>query len=598
MNVYDVFHAQLNHFVLPGQRVLVKRWFVDFLVANPRLPAFAAAQAASQLLSRWGADVLTESLGETWTTRPLPATRSEWQADGYRVPDDAQPLMLSHLDGSRTEMFLLFDVELVDEQLVGTIDHLSPREPAAPFGLSPSLSEFSFHLGERERVALSNLWRICTVLEWSADVDPVREGQIEKAGRHLRCRPCSQLRSEDACYRLLIHPDVGRSRAMPLILGLMARLLGSWIQGRREGIPRRSNPVEQVSDAEVAVVSHIVGRRLGLGEPHVRGAPDVPEDIDWGRVVETTQVMEDLLEGKQNPLLPVGTTDGQTPVTPRLLVKDPYREVARELNEIRDEGERQVAERWLLDFVAGNGRFPVSTALALGSQLYHRWGADVVGDLSRRDWLDTIELRSVEEWRARGWVPRPEAAELLVPSGQGREAHYFLRDDVLVADRLAALESEAEAEPDNVALFRPGPADAPALAEFAELIPWREVEMLRNLWRYRLVVSLPTSDPGAADPDVTHLRFSVDQVEGESVTVGLIRMIATSVLTHEMGTAPVCGWEAALVAEVAARRLGVEYHPASLLEEALTREEGIQFRWDVIYQTAATVESMLSGFPG
>lgn len=597
MNTYDAINAHLHHFVLPERRILVRQWLVDFLADNPRLTMFAAAQAGCQVLGRWGTDVLCESRGEPWTTRPLPATRSEWEAEGYRVPENALPLVLTHLDGSQEEMFLLFDVELVDQQRVGSVDHAALRAPAAPHGLTPGLADFALHLSERERVALSNLWRICAVLEWSDGVDPGARGRIETAGPDLRCRPCPQLRAEDACYRLLVHPDVPRSRFMPLVLDLVARLLGSWIQGRREGASRRTNRVEQVSDAEVAVVSHVVARRLGLGDPHAGGEPDVPDEIDWGRVVETAQVMEDLLEGKQNPLLPVSGSTGLTRTTPRLLVEDPYRETSRELGSIRDEAARQVAERWLLDFVAGNGRFPVSTALALGLQLHHRWGAGVVGDPSRRDWAHLIELRSVEEWQVRGWVPRPDAAELLVPSGHGREVRYLLRDDVLVADRLAALESEAEVEPDNVALFRPGPADAPELREFAELIPRREVEMLRNLWRTRLLPVLPSSDARTEPPCETHVRFPVTCREGESVTLALMRIMATAALAHEMDAAPVCGFEAALVTEVAARRLGVEYESPPIVEEALTRGGDVRFRWDVVYQTAATVENILSGFP-
>ncbi|QGU04311.1 hypothetical protein [Corynebacterium comes] len=597
MDPYDAINVQLTHFVPSGHRGLVRRWMLAFLVSNPRLPIFVAAQAGCQLLSRWGTDVLQENRDESWTTTPLPATRTEWESDGYRVPDHAQPLVLTHLDGSQVELFLLFDVELVNEERVGTVDHTAVREPAEPHELAPTLSEFSLHLGERERAALSYLWRLGATLNWATGGDSGTPGWIEEAHHGRPCRPCPEVRGEDACYRIVIHPDVERTGVMPLVLELVAQLLGNWVQGRREGTPRRSIPLEQISDAEVAVVSHLVALRLGFGSRHLVGDLDVPDGIDWGRVVETAQVMEDLLQGLPNPLLPLaGTTEG-TPTEPRLLLQDPFREVGRELNSRENRREREIAERWILDFVAGNGRFPLPTALALGWQLYHRWGTGVVGDPSRQDWVGTIELRSAAEWKVRGWVPRPDAVELVVPSGHGREVHYLLRDDVLIADRLAALESKAEAEPHNSALFRPGPDDAPALREFAELVPWRELQMLRNLWRNRILPCLPTSQAAPDGAGPTHLRLEVPHREDQSVTLSVIGLLATKFLTHEMDASPVCGLEGALVADIVARRLGVDYTPSPLVEEALSRGASIQFRWDVVYQAAATVENILSGFP-
>lgn len=597
MDPYDAIDAHLSNFIPSEDRALVRRWLVDFLAANPRLPVFAAAQAACQLLSRWGTDVLRESAGEEWTVRPLPASRREWESDGYRVPEDAHPLVLSHLDGSRMEAFLLFDVDLVDESLVGTIDHAAVREPAAPHELAPTLSEFAADLGERERAALSYLWRLGAVLERTGDAEAQSPGWIERSHRDSPCFPRPDLHGEDACYRFVLRRDVRGAAAMDVVLELVATLLGSWVQGRREGLARCNNPVEQLAGAEVAVVSRLVGARMGFGGRSAGGPPDVPEEINWGRVVETAQVMEDLLQGIPNPLFSVAGPCEQASPSARLLVEDPFREVGREISGIADLREREDAERWLLDFVAANGRFPLATALALGWQLRRRWGSEVVGDPARRDWIACIELRSVAEWRSRGWVPRPDAAELVVPSGHGREVHYLLAEDVLVADRLAALECMAEPEPENLALSRPAPADAPALAEFAELLPRREVEMLRNLWRNRLLPHFADGDGGPEPVEGTHLQLPVTGREDGSLMLSIMEMLAGGLLTHEMDAAPVCGWESALVAEITAGRMGVEHRPSPLVEEALGREDAINLRWEVIYQTAASVENVLAGFP-
>lgn len=606
MKPYDAISSHLNHFLRREERMVVRRWLLEFLVSNPRFPVTAAAQIGDQLIGRWGSDILRESRGETWSTNPLPATREEWEADGHRVPEDTRPIVINTIDGCSLELFLLFDVELADRELVGTVDHTAVAEPAQPHEDAPTLAEFAPHLGRRERAALSYLWRIGTVLEWAEGSGHGATGWIETAGRDHRCRPVPQLRGAEACHRIVISRDLEGPVVLHRVLALVARLLSSLIQGRREGISWGGGFAEQIPESEVAVVSHLVGMRLGLGVPQDTEELDVPDEIDWSRALETAQVMEDLLQGLPNPAFPVGGTTGHTRSLPQVLVEDPYREVGQQLSNGLQAAEREAVERWMVDFVAGNGRFPLPTALALGWELYRRWGTQVVGDDSRHDWVGTVELRSVEEWEVRGWVPRPEAEAMVVPSGQGRAVDYLLRDDVIVADRLAALESEADPDPENLALFRPGPADAPALPQFAELIPRREVEMLRNLWRERIIPTLTAGDgvePGV--PEIhgqAHHRMAVLPAVGQSPTLAAIEELALRSLAQDPETglddsAP--KWEIALVSHITARRLGVEYVTCELVERALSRgSETPPLRWGAVFRTAATVENTLNGFGG
>lgn len=604
MNLYEMINPHLTQFILPEDRAFVRRWLLEFLIANPRLSASAAAQVGCQLLSRWGTDVLRESREESWSTRPLPATRDEWVSEGYRVPEDARPLVIHTPDGCRLEFFLLFDVELVDHDLVGTVDHEAVREPAEPHELAPTLLEFAAHLSERERAALSYLWRIGAVLEWADEGDSDSPGWVEQGNQGQPCRPSPETRGEGACYRILLHPSVEGPAVMHHVLPLVAGLLGALIQGRREGAPHRVAPAEQISEAEVTLVSHIVGMRMGFGSPWKTAELDLPRAIDWGRAVMTVQVLEDLLQGLPNPLFPTAGFIERTPQGPPLLVQDPFHEVGRGLEARRHRKDRKIAEQWMLDFVARNGRFPLPTALALGWQLYQRWGVDVVSDFSRPYWVDVIELRSEDEWQARGWVPRPDASAMIVPSGRGREVHYYLRDDVMVADRLASLESESEPDPENLALYRPGPADAPALAEFADLIPRREVELLRNLWRERIIPCLPThGGPDLSSLEIhgqPHHRLEVTPHAGQSATLAVLEELSIRGLENGWGAARddvTPAWETALVLEITALRLGIEYEPSPLVAEAISRGSAAPLRWGRIFRTAATLENSLNGFP-
>lgn len=604
MNLYEMINPHLNQFMLPEDRVFVRRWLLEFLVANPRLSVSAAAQAGCQLLTRWGTDVLRESIDESWPTRPLPATRSEWSSDGYLVPENARPLVIHSQEGCRIELFQLFDVELVDRDRVGTIDHEAVREPAEPHDLAPTLLEFSAHLGARERAALSYLWRIAAVLEWADEGDSELPAWVEQGNHTQPCRPCPETGREEACFRILIHPSVEGPAVMHQVLSLVAGLLGALVQGRRERTPHRVAPVEQISEAEVTLVSHLVGLRMGFGSEWETAELDLPREIDWGRAVKTAQVLEDLLQGLPNSSFPVGGSIAGTPQGPPLLVLDPFREVERDLDALRHRKDRAIVEQWMLDFVARNGRFPLPTALALGWQLYQRWGVDVIGDVSRPYWIGIIELRSEDEWQVRGWVPRPDASALIAPSGRGREIHYFLRDDVIVADRLASLESESQPDPENLALYRPGPADAPELTEFRALIPQREVEMLRNLWRDRIMPCLPTQ--GGTDLSLPefhgqpHHRLEVAPRAGQSATLAVLEELSIRGLENELGDAHgrlTVAWETAIVLDIVARRLGIEYEPPLLVEEAISRRSDTPLHWGPIFRTAATMENSLNGFP-
>lgn len=628
MNLFDAINAHLQLITLPEDRALVQRWFLRFLVANPRYSALQAAEIAVQVSSRWGLDVIRDSICEDWVTRPLPATRREWESDGYRVPRDARPLLVTGEDGRQHELFLLFDVDLVREDLVGAVDHDPVREIAEPAEGACDLGQFALHIDERERRAFSHLWKVGTVLEW-ADV-PVDEdvhlgplGWIEPVNRHPSCRPQPTLRPDTACYCLRIHPDAEGPEIVGLGLSLTARLLTACTQGRRAGEQLCGTGEAQVSDLEVGIVTWAVGKRLGFGEHHANvdtfrfienpsGLP-APRDVDWGRIVETVSVMEDLLCGDLDPMLSVA--DRERPATDAGpgLAHNPFGVVGSELALFKADEHGETAERWVVDFVAENPRFPVGTALALGWQLYRRWGASVTGDVHRLDWVGAVDVRPVEDWALRGWVPRPGASLLVAPGTHGREVYYLLHDDAVVADRLTSLQSAAQVKPRPLPL-RPGPPNAPALEDFAALVSPRELEMLRNLWRTEIIPVIVADLDTGSETDLGRMtppyRLPVVVEEGVNPMPAVIALLSNWVLAWELGvidSAPVIGWrywaasewESALVAHLATRRLGIDCGRCDRVEEALGRRDTVPglIRWDMVYHAAAKVEDLLRGFP-
>lgn len=628
VNQFDAINAHLQLITLPEDRALVQRWFLRFLVANPRYSALQAAEIAVQVLSRWGMDVIRDSISEDWITRPLPATRREWESDGYRVPRDARPLLVTGVDGRQRELFLLFDVDLVREDLVGAVDHEPGREIAEPAEGASDLGQFALHIEERERRAFSHLWKVGTVLEWAdvpvdGDVHLGPLGWVEPVNRNPSCRPQPTLRPDTACYCLRIHPDAEGPEIVGLGLSLTAQLLIAWTQGRRAGEQLCGNGEAQVSDLEVGIVTWVVGKRLGFGAHHadvdtfrfIENHSDfpAPRDVDWGRIVETVSVMEDLLCGDLNPTLPVpGQERPATDAGPGL-AHDPFGVVGSELALLKADEHGETAERWVLDFVAENPRFPLGTALSLGWQLYRRWGASVAGDVHRLDWVGTVDVRPVEEWALRGWVPRPGASLLVAPGTHGQEVYYLLHDDAVVADRLTSLRSVAEDTPRPLP-FRPGPPDAPALEDFAELVSPRELEMLRNLWRGE-VIPVIVADRGTESEAYLNritppYRLPVVVEEGVNPMHAIIEHLSNWILAWELGvihSAPVIGWrywvasewESALVAHLATCRLGIACERSALVEEALGRRDTVPglIRWGMVYHAAAEVEDLLRGFP-
>ena len=631
MNQYDAIDAQLRSIRLPEDRGLAQRWLIRFLAANPRFTVLQAAEIASQVGSRWGTEIMRESIGEDWITRPLPATRAEWEADGYRVPRDARPLLVTGADGRQVELFLLFDVDLVRDDLVGTIDHESRREPAPPAEGASDLAEFALHMGRRERHAFSHLWKVGVLLRW-ADVPvgaPAPErgplGWVQTVRTDPSCCPTPRMCEEEACYCIVVHPDTEGAEIVGLVLSLIAQLMLAWTQGRRAGQQLCGNGEAHVSNLEIGIVSWVVGRRLGFGNHHanveafrfIENLSDfpAPDDVDWGCVIEAIGVMEDLLCGEDKPEL-------QIPPKPRPaiddvpgLVSDPFGVVGRELAMRKNDTDGEAAERWMLEFVSSNGRFSMPTALALGWQLYRRWGSAVAGDDSRSAWAGTLDIRSVEEWSVRGWVPNPQSVQLVAPGTHGQEVYYLLRDDALVANRLAALQSSAEEGRDRTVPLRPAPHDAPALTEFDGLVAPQEKEMLRNLWRVEMIPVIVDSVDGGTevslDRDTPPYRLPVVVEEGVNPMSEIIEQLSNRVLAWELGvlhTAPIVNqrfwaaseWESALVAHVAARRLDLDVgEPSPLVEEALSRTERVPglIRWAVVYHAAARVEDLLRGFP-
>ncbi|MDO5670598.1 MAG: hypothetical protein Q4G50_11425 [Corynebacterium sp.] len=628
MNQFDAINDHLHLITLPEDRALVQRWFLNFLTANRRFSVLQAAEIAVQVAQRWGMDVIRDCIQEDWIVRPLPATRREWEADGYRVPREARPLLITGDDGRQVELFPLFDVDLVREDLVGSIDHDAVRDPEHPDEGASDLAHFALHIGERERHAFSHLWKVGTVLEW-ADVSPDAEdphlgplGWIESNKLDVTCAPEPGLRPENACYCLRIHPDAEGPEIVGLGLSLSARLLTAWTQGRRAGEKLCGNGESQVSDLEVGIVTWLVGKRLSFGTHHANvdtlrfienhSVFPAPRDIDWGRIVETAMILEDLLCGKFHPNLGAPPPAPDSEAVPGL-THDPFGVVGTELamNKAGEHGE--AAERWMLDFVAENPRFPMGTALALGWQLYQRWGLSITGDESRLDWIGTVDVRPVEEWALRGWVPRPGAPMLVAPGTHGQPIYYLLRDDAIVADRLTALRSDAEVDSRSLVL-RPGPADAPKMEEFSDLVTPDQLEMLRNLWRGNVIPVIVNEKDTETESSLNRItppyRLPVVIEDGVNPMHDIIEHLSNWVLAWELGvihSAPVVGWrywvasewESALVAHVAACRLGIGCQPSELVEQALSRRTAVPglIRWGLIYHAAGEVEDLLRGFP-
>ncbi|MDO5512793.1 hypothetical protein [Corynebacterium sp.] len=629
MNQFDAINAALQLISLPEDRALAQRWFLRFLVANPRFNALQTAEIALQVRCRWGMDVIRDSIDEDWITRPLPATRAEWEADGYRVPREARPLLITGDDGRQQELYLLFDVDLVREDLVGAIDHEPERALAAVGDQPPALGQFALHLGERERRAFGELWKVCTVLDW-ADVAADEErvylgplGWIETVSAPNGCHPHQTLRTEEACYCLRIHPDAEGPEIVDLGLSLTAQLLTTWTQGRRAGETSCGHDEAQITDLEIGIVTWVVGKRLGFGAHHanvdtfrfIENHSDfpAPSEVDWGRIVETVGIMEDLLTGVMNPALPRPGEQRRLTDAVAGLSHDPYGVVGRELAMLKAEGDGEIAERWVLDFVAENPRFPLGTALALGWQLYRRWGDSVAGDAHHLDWIGNVNVRTIEDWALRGRVPRPEARLLVAPGTHGQEIYYLLHDDAIIADRLTDLQTRGVEHPSGLP-FRAGPSDAAALDEFDGLVTPREKEMLRNLWRGRItpvIVTDPEVETEASlNRNAPPYWLPVTVEDGVNPMRAIIESIATWVLAWELGvmhTAPVVRgrywvaspWESALVTHLVMCRLEIDCERSHLVEEALARTETVPglIRWGLVYHAASETEDMLRGYP-
>lgn len=629
MNQFDAISTHMQLITLPEDRALAQRWFLRFLAYNPRFTALQTAEIAVQVAQRWGLDVIRDSITEDWITRPLPATRREWESDGYRVPRDARPVLITGSDGRQVELFPLFDVDLVREDLVGAVDHDAVREPEPPHAEASDLAQFALHIGERERHAFSHLWKVGTVLEW-ADVSPDAEephlgplGWIERVNRDQSCRPNPALSADDACYCLRIHPDAEGPEIVGLGLSLTAQLITAWTQGRRAGEKLCGNGEAQLSDLEIGIVTWVVGKRLGFGAHHanvdtfrfIENHSDfpAPRDVDWGRIVESITVMEDLLCGGLNSCLTAPPPAPDSDAVPGL-THDPYGTIGKELALDKAGEHGEAAERWMLDFVAENPRFPMGTALALGWQLYHRWGMSVAGDASRLNWIGTVDVRPVEEWALRGWVPRPGAELLVAPGTHGQAVYYLLRDDAIVADRLSALQSDAEVTSRTLAV-RPGPADAPALEEFTDHVTPEQLEMLRNLWRGQVIPVIVAEKDTETESSLNQItppyRLPVVVEDDTNPMHDIIEHLSNWVLAWELGvihSAPVIGWrfwaasewESALVAHLATCRLDIDCRRSELVEQALSRRETVPgiIRWGLVYHAAGEVEDLLRGYPG
>ena len=606
----------------PGTRALLERWMLTFACTHTRFPVDEALLLGWQWAQRCGHETIATNGHEPWCARPMPATAAEWSADGCVVDPDTLPLVLEGEDGELVEYHVLYDTVTVEEERSVYVEHSPELEPLAPHPSGDVHREFDDVLTYRERLMLSHLWQIGAVVGWD---DPGEETLTRVMVEEYRGLPGPDI----LVRRLLIRPGAEGVDVMTLVLRFLAETAWLMVLGRHLGEVVEKPLAEVSTPLELGLAVEVTRQRTGVGRQYANmdayrfleeetGLP-APEELRWWLVFEVAQLMEDLLLG-HGPGEDWDEEDWEDEDwedeadDPEEIHADTLRHLDRLMAEVPEEKEDLVTS-WLRDFVCDNPRFSTEQAVALGWQLYERFGDMMAENPRLRGRTGDLELRTEEEWTVRGRRVRDDACPLYAPGSHGGVVAFLLSSDTEVVDTLGALISD---ETDSDFFHHRAPTeDTPELESLHGYVSDYELDLLRNVTRLgirpEVVYGLEPDDlalwsdeeegqevcymPLVVDEDRSVMRMAMDRVmnilmadllgEFEEAEFSDGRFVVSSTLLEEE-----------LAVLIAARRLGLEEEP--VLDEAWDFFFGDvppdDVRWGLVYRAAANLDHLMRGY--
>lgn len=547
---YEVIDTRLATIEHPRARAAFERFLLQFIGDHNRFTVLDAARLAWQWGMRVGVATVLEVGKQDWVRFPMPGTLTEWSVDGGMVDPDALPLVL---DG--VEYHVLYDTVTVNEDTTGTVTWYPEVQPLELPPDTPGYDDFAGHVADRERIMLGHLWHAGMNLEWSADTGDAY----------------SKLEIEGSTRTLFINTDHGDWDVMSLVLRHLAQDLCQLTLGNTSA-----------TDVEKGLAGELASMRLGVGTDWVNFAAweyfkehtELPAEAGtrWWLILTVAQEIEEILLGEFGARTRPPEEEPASPVDIR---QTPLASLGPLLAGLEPE-EAFEAAGWVDAFVRANPRFGVEQAVALAWQLWERVG--VADRAALRAELIDAELRTIDDWSARGRGSRAGARPLLVPGTHGGTVVYYLAEDVEIVDLSVALDTErfASEEIDHARRHRPPREDTPELSVLDGLVSDYEHALLRNVADRINLLMLALLERG-------HVRAALSQLAHE---------IMAREETHGSELEEDLAWL------IAAHRLGLPEEPGSL-ETAEFHHLGIyppELRWGLVYRVARELEALLRGY--
>lgn len=632
-------------------RAVLERWLLTFACAHSRFRLDEALLLGWQWALRCGFDCIARSGEEPWCAHPMPATATEWSADGGLINPDSLPLVLPGEDGEVTEYHVLYDTVTVEEDHSGAFDSYPEVVPLPAHPLAHDYGEFDGLLVDDERTMLSHLWRLGLSVEWgtrqTGSVTWVEDGVGD-----LNFPPYPGMHGRQAFKRLFIHIDTEGWDVMTLVLRHLAERAWMAVLERHLG-HEVDVPITNVSiPLELGLAVEVTRQRVCAGESYANmdayrylgedTTPPAPPELRWWLIYEVAQLMEDLLLGRGSYLwsapddgddeyeeleevqdedpdtTDTADTDDTDDEEAAVVFSEPLRHLDRLMWEVPVDEDHEVA-CWLRDFVRDNPRFTPSQAVALGWQLWERFGEMHISDPEFRGSTRELDLRSVDDWAGRGRAAAEGARPLYAPGPDEETLTFLLAEDTEIVDTVAdffAGLGEDEGN-DNDYYHHRAPAEGtPELDSLHGHVTDYELALLRNVTRFHIHVEMAGWDvyddddlaPWGGDDNGTYLPVIATQ-ECTVMRMAMNRVVNV-VMAHLLGdlgdTHIVNGrfevdcslLEEELAVLICAHRLGLEEAPDS--DEAsdffLADIAPDDVRWGLVYLAAAHLETLLRGY--
>ncbi len=587
-------------------RGVAERWLLDFACAHTRFLLDEALLLGWQWLQRSGLETILSSGDAAWMKDPKPGTLEEWAARGCVVDPDAIPLLLPGEGGQSREYHLLYDVVTVDDHASDTIGN-PELEPTLPD--VHDHQNFSTVLGEREVTMCAHLWRWKVRLGWAARAD--------ETPAWIELDPATDSPGRQDGSLMLINSHLDDIDIMTLLLRYLAELASAramspfLTSGGQVGDPVPATPLERGLAVEIVQRRIRVGHTYANTDTHrylVEGPGAELTVIRWPLVYTMAQLMEDLLLGRtgESPDVDPGVEPEDTGEVDEGEAEElddshpaPEEDMWDRVDDLMWEvpvDQEDAAVCWLRDFVVARPRFSVGQAVALGWQLWQRWGEDLAFDLPLRAGVLDIELRTEEEWESRGRGARAGAQPLWAPGTGDTLVCFLVSGDVEIMDLSVALDADSRTEVVGRNLpYHPPAEDAPELQSLRGLVSDYELSLLGNVARHGLVLRKAESDDLSTwfdDDGREHVPVQVtsDYSAMRASLIRLVRMLTQDRLTVE---------EDELALLIVAQRLGLAEKPLS--DEvadfflAGVAPEGVS--WGKVYRAVADLEKVLRGTP-